>query len=135
MAHYWNTDTKSWTVAQMKAYVSGLPHVILSARALVRRIARPTLLTEAQAASPLSGWYLTQGHVVDISLCGGTIEKLAADLFDSGEVELVSLTVRYTTGSVTMNVAEREVCVVGDVTLPTLPEGMLLAKLTIMERM
>lgn len=135
MAQYWNMDTKMWLPAQMKAFVKGLPPAMTSAHALVRRVARPTLLTEAQGASPLPGWYLTQGYVIDISLCGGTIEKLAADLFDSGEVELVSLTVRYTTGSVTMNVSDREVCVVGDVTLPMLPEGMLVAKLTVLERM
>ena len=128
-------DKLQWLPQQMKAYVLGLPTGMTTAHALVRRVARPITLTEAQSASPLPGWYLTQGHVVDISLCGGSLEKLAVDLFDSGAVELVSLTVRYTSASVVMNVATREIQVVGDVELPKVEEsGLRVAKFVILER-
>lgn len=126
-----------WLPHQMKEYVLGLPAGMTTAHALVRRVAQPITLTEAQSASPLPGWYLTQGHVVDISLCGGTLEKLACDLFDSGAVELVSLTVRYTAASVTMNVAAREIQVFGFPTV-ALPQptdtGLRIAKLVALER-
>lgn len=127
-------EERRWSPHQMKAFVLGLPMMMTSAHALVRRVARPMLLTDVIAAAPLDGWYLTQGSVIDISLCGGSLEKLATDLFDSGLVELVSLTVRYTSGSVTMNVAVREIQVVGDVILPSLQSDMRVAKLVVLER-
>ncbi len=128
------TNTKDWTNSQMKEFVMGLPGCMTYAHALVRR--RPTLmlLSAAMDASPLEGWYLTQGDTIDIGLCGGTIGKLAADLFDSGKVDLISLIIRYGPESVTLLVPQREIQVVGDVTLPTLPEGMRAAKLTYLER-
>lgn len=125
-------DKKQWTISQMKAYVLGLPAGMNTARALVRRVNEPMLLTEPESASLLAGWYLTQGYVADISLCGGSLEKLAADLFDTGTVELITLTVQYETGNVTMNVAEREIKVFGKVVLPKPSDsGLYVEKLTL----
>ena len=135
MAHYWNTDTKAWTAAQMKALVLSLPTMMTHAHALVRRSPQLMLLSDAMAASPLEGWYLTQGATIDISLCGGSIDRLAADLFDTAKVELISLTIRYGTSSVTLKVPQREIQVVGSVTLPPLPTGMKAAKITMLERL
>jgi hypothetical protein len=135
MAHYWNTDTKMWTTAQMKALVLSLPAGMSHANALVRRTPAPMLLAVAMAASPLEGWYLTQGATIDISLCGGSIDRLAADLFDSGKVELLALTIRYGSDSVTLQVPQREIQIVGSITMPPLPDGMKVAKITLLEKL
>jgi hypothetical protein len=134
MAHLWNVDTKMWLPAQMKEFVTGLPTLMTHAHALVRRAPTLMLLSTAMEGSPLEGWYLTQGATIDISLCGGTIDRLAADLFDSGKVELISLTIRYGSDSVTLQVPQREIQVVGDIKLPPLPDGMKVAKITLLER-
>jgi hypothetical protein len=131
---YWNNNTMDWTVVQMKGFLKGLPAGMTYANALVRRRPALMLLSTAMEASPLEGWYLTQGSVIDISLCGGSLDKLIADLFDTGAVELVSLTIRYGPDSVHLNVGAREIQVVGGVKLPALPEGMRVAKLTYLER-
>jgi hypothetical protein len=132
--NYWGNDDMAWTIPQMKGFLKGLPMAMTHAHALVRRRPVATLLSKAMEASPLEGWYLTQGSVIDISLCGGSLDKLIADLFDTSKVDLVSLTIRYGPESVHLNVGAREIQIVGDVKLPALPEGMRIAKLTYLER-
>jgi hypothetical protein len=130
--NYWGNDDMAWTAVQMKAFLKGLPSGMTHAHALVRRRPVATLLSTEMEGSPLEGWYLTQGSVIDISLCGGSLDKLIADLFDSGKVDLVSLTIRYGPKSVDLNVGARRVQVVGDVKLPVV-EGMRVAKMVYLE--